>query len=120
MKTYEELKKEFENDVEELQSKCNHENISDWRIEYWAFGHVTGWQIKFCYICNKIIVRKTRCSDCGRELIKGNDVIKEVGSLSYCKECSPKAEADEKERTKIFEQDWEKLFGAGKNFGGRK
>ena len=44
MKTYKELKEEFDKKVEDLQSKCKHEDVSDWIGEYWSFAHVTGWQ----------------------------------------------------------------------------
>jgi len=58
MKTYKQLEKQFESDVEELQKNCKHEDISDWIEEWWAVGHSTGHRIKVCNICNKIIRRR--------------------------------------------------------------
>lgn len=56
MKTHNELKLEFERQVEELQNICKHEDITDWiETRNWHLGH-TGY-IKRCKICNKIILR---------------------------------------------------------------
>ena len=109
MKTYNELKEEFDKNVEDLQSKCKHEDVSDWMAEWWAIEHPTGWQVKVCNICDKVVARKTICSDCVKELIEGVDVIKTVSSSPYCEKCAPKAEAEEKERLKVFEMAYKKL-----------
>ena len=109
MKTYSELKKEFDEKVKDLQSNCKHEDVSDWIVEWWAAAHATGWQVKRCNICNKVVARKTICSDCAKELIKDVDVIKEVGGISYCEKCAPKAETEEKKRLELFDQPYEKL-----------
>lgn len=116
MKTYSELKEEFDKNVEDLQSKCKHEDVSDWIVECWAIAHVTGWQVKVCNICRKVVARKTICSNCEKELVKDVDVIKEVGGVSYCEKCAPKAEVEEKERLKTFEGNaYEKLHILVKN-----
>lgn len=108
MKTYNELKEEFDKKVEELQSKCKHEDVSDWIVELWVIS-ATGWKIKICNICKKVVVRKTECSDCKKELIEGVDVIKTLSNFSYCEKCAPKAEAEEKERLKPLENAYKKL-----------
>ena len=120
MKTYSELKEEFEKKVEDLQSKCKHEDVSDWIGEYWALTHITGWQVKVCNICDKVVARKTICSDCRKELIKGVDIIKEVSGVSYCEKCALKAEAEEKERLKHFGKQWKTLADLGKCLGCKK
>ena len=117
-KTYDELKEEFDKNVEELQTKCKHEDVSEWMDEWWAIMHSTGWVIKRCNICNKVVARKTICSGCEKELIEGVDVIKTVSSSSYCEKCAPKAEAEEKERLRIFECSCEKLINIGKGLEG--
>ena len=109
METYKELEEEFDKKVEDLQSKCKHESVSEWMDEWWAIMHSTGWTIKRCNICNKVVARKTICSSCEKVLIKDVDVIKEVGGVSYCEKCAPKAETGEKERLKDFDRSYEKL-----------
>lgn len=120
MKTYNELKKEFDKKVEDIQSKCKHEDVSDWIGESWAIAHKTGWQVKICNICNKVVARKTFCFNCETELIEGVDVIKKVSSLSYCEKCALKAETEEKERLKHFGKQWKTLTDLGKCLGCRK
>jgi len=120
MKTYNELKEEFDKNVEDLQNKCKHEDVNDWIVEWWAVAHATGWQIKVCNICNKVVARKTICSDCEKELVEGIDVIKYVSGISYCEKCAPKAEMEEKERLKHFGQQWKVLSDIGKCLGCKK
>jgi len=54
MNAYEKLKKEFEDKVIVLQSKCKHKK-STWCEEWWAIGHSTGNSVKVCDECNKKI-----------------------------------------------------------------
>jgi len=58
MKTHKQLEEQFEKDVEELQNKCKHQDVSDWMDQWWAVGHTTGYQVKVCNICNKIIEKR--------------------------------------------------------------
>ena len=109
MKTYKELKEEFDEKVKDLQSKCKHEDVSDWIVEWYAVAHPTGWQVKMCNICDKMVARKIKCVDCEKELIEGVDVIKTVSSLSYCEKCAPKAEAEEEDTHKFFEEAYKRL-----------
>ena len=109
MTTYNELKGDFDKLVEDLQSNCKHEDVSDWMDECYAVAHPTGWQVKMCNICDKMVARKTKCADCDKELIEGVDVIKIVSSLSYCEKCVPKAEAEKEDTHKFFEEAYKRL-----------
>lgn len=52
MKSYDELKKEFNKKVEELQKKCPHSETA-WAEEWWAIAHSTGYAVKYCKFCHK-------------------------------------------------------------------
>jgi len=56
MRTYEELWEEFQQKVKELQEKCNHPK-TNWMREVWAIGHSTGFAVKVCEICHKVLER---------------------------------------------------------------
>jgi len=61
LRKYDYLKKDFENVVKELQSKCKHPKKGVyWADEWWAFGHGTGRKLKICSFCNKIIETKPK------------------------------------------------------------
>ena len=96
--SYTELLKKFHKDVSNLRANCKHGDISDWIVEYWAITHPTGWQVKECNFCYKIVVRKTRCKECNKEIIEDVDVIKEVGGCWYCEKCAPDAEINLKKK----------------------
>ena len=55
--TAKDLYEKYQADMAELQSKCIHENVSDWLDEYWAPGHGTGSKVKVCEICGKTVDR---------------------------------------------------------------
>jgi len=57
METYEQLEREFDKKVKELQAKCPHKRF-EWMNEWWAIGHSTGSRVKICKRCNKILERK--------------------------------------------------------------
>ena len=57
MKTYEDLEKEFDKNVEELQKICPHENTS-WCEHWWAIGHSSGYSVLVCDNCRKTIEEK--------------------------------------------------------------
>ena len=63
MKTYDELKKEFNEKVKQLQAKCSHPRISDWMDEWWALGHPTGFLVKKCEICDLIVKRSKKTKE---------------------------------------------------------
>jgi hypothetical protein len=74
MASYEELRVEFERKVKELQARCKHERVSGWETEYWALGHPTQFEIKYCLICNLILERRTKCSVC-QEYVSDNEWV---------------------------------------------
>ena len=59
MKTYKQLKREFDKKVKELQAKCPHKRTK-WMEHWWAIGHSTGTRVKVCLRCNKILVETRR------------------------------------------------------------
>jgi len=67
MKSAQELKDKYENDLKELQNKCKHEKTV-WCIEEWAPAHRTGWEVLTCKNCWKKIERKVNCINCGKLL----------------------------------------------------
>jgi hypothetical protein len=97
------LHEDYEKKLKELQETCPHEEMSDWMEEWWAPGHSTGYQVKTCNECNKILSKKTRCSNCdenckpicGKEIIDDEIVYGDllntppVSSMPYCADCCP-------------------------------
>jgi len=79
METAKKLKEKYEKELKELQEDCKHEDISDWLTEEWAPAHSTGWLVKSCNICWKIIQRKTSCPTCKKEIVLNEDEFKSLG-----------------------------------------
>ena len=52
MVTYYELEEEFFKKVIQLQENCKHEKTT-WCEQCWAPGHLSGYKVKICDICNK-------------------------------------------------------------------
>ncbi len=89
MQTYEKLKKEFDEKVENLKKNCTHNKLSVWCEEWWAIGHETGFQVKNCKICSKIIKRRIKCFKCGNwieDYVNGDGKKRPMGEY-YCKKC---------------------------------
>ena len=59
-KSYAELKSKFDLDVAELQNNCKHEKLSDWIEHWWAVGHSSGCEVRFCENCNKMIENRKK------------------------------------------------------------
>jgi len=57
MRSYDELKEEFDRKVKELREKCDHSDVTDWIEEYWAPAHSNGCMVKICNICKKEVAR---------------------------------------------------------------
>ena len=57
MESYDQLRKEFERKVKELQKKCSNKKISDW---IWSFHDrtYTGYKIKVCDFCSKTLKKR--------------------------------------------------------------
>ena len=58
METIEQMLERHRHEVEALQEGCSHPRISDWVEEYWAPGHSTGYLVRYCKSCGKIVERK--------------------------------------------------------------
>jgi len=58
MTTYNQLKKKFEQDIKQLQKTCPHKKLSEWMDEWWGIGHGTGYTVKTCNKCKKVIKRQ--------------------------------------------------------------
>lgn len=88
------LREDFENKLKNLQENCKHEDLSNWIEEWWAPGHITGFMVKQCNTCEKIISRKTSCWECRKEIID-NDIKKGDGKTipfggNWCADCIKK------------------------------
>lgn len=68
MKTYKQLEKEFQDKVNELQSKCKHKKLSEWMECYWAPGHSSGTSSRICLICQKKVYSEypAKICKCGK------------------------------------------------------
>jgi len=66
MSELEKLRKDFETKKQELQDNCPHTELSDWMDYQWAIGHSSGYEVKVCERCEKIIKRRTGCWKCGK------------------------------------------------------
>jgi len=55
--TYRKLEIEFNTKVKELQQKCPHKQ-THWAEHWWAFGHFSGYKVKICNRCRKILEEK--------------------------------------------------------------
>ena len=54
MSQYNKLKNEFDAKVLALQGRCRHKE-SKWVLEWWAIGHSTGFEVRMCQNCGKIL-----------------------------------------------------------------
>ena len=52
-----EMRKRHKREVEEFQAKCNHPE-STWMLEQWAIAHFTGYEVRVCKVCGKILERR--------------------------------------------------------------
>jgi len=54
MENEQQMRKRHEEELDNLQKKCEHKNISDWTDYYWAPGHILG-KCRTCKFCGKIM-----------------------------------------------------------------
>ena len=57
MENITQMRKRHEEEIENLQKKCKHKQISDWTDYMWAPGHY-GMPVKYCMFCGKILKQK--------------------------------------------------------------
>ena len=57
MESFESLHKEFEKKLEELQAKCSHKKTF-WAEHYWALAHSSGYKVRVCERCHKVLEEK--------------------------------------------------------------
>ena len=90
MNDFEKLQEEFNDKINKLRETCPHTFVSEWIEEYWAIGHSTGYMIRTCNNCYKIIDRMTSCRTCHKEILEKDhiegDGIKTPLGTWYCSE----------------------------------
>jgi len=52
------MRERHKREIERLQKSCKHKKLSNWIREWWAIGHSTGYMVKTCNFCGKVIKRK--------------------------------------------------------------
>lgn len=67
------LREDYEKKLKDLQSSCNHDELSVWMDYMWAPGHYSNYKVKICNICEKQILIKIHCDACGKEIIYNDD-----------------------------------------------
>ena len=89
MTTYKQLKRKFEKDVLELKKNCKHKQLSNWKNEWWAIGHSTGFEVRSCKKCSDIIKRRTPCNKCSKitEKFINGDGRRRAWGEQLCPEC---------------------------------
>ncbi len=83
------LKEEFESDLNDLQNQCSHNSVSNWMEHFWAAGHYSGFQVKQCNDCWKIIKYKTNCIACRKQIFT-DEQVNAYQNDCLCIECLKK------------------------------
>jgi len=86
MKTAQQLRDKYEKDLENLQNTCGHHD-TDWFDETEIHGNLTGVKLKQCKTCWKVLLHKTNCESCGKEVTYE---IRDWTRAQLCPECSKK------------------------------
>ena len=86
------IERKFTAEIKRLQENCKHENLTRWQSLYWAPGHATRFEVRFCKCCGKIIKQRTWCDQCHRpvsteKMIKGNGETTPIGSFFCRRKC---------------------------------
>ena len=84
------MKERHQREIRELQENCPHKYISKWTDEWWAIAHSTGFQVKYCLDCDKIVKRRTTCCKCSKLTENYNEgdgsTYKPIGDY-WCEKC---------------------------------
>lgn len=83
------LREDYEKRLKNLQSECNHDDLSVWMDYVWAPAHYSGYQVKVCNTCEKRMLVKINCEFCEKEIIYKDDDFVSYGN-HLCKECQKK------------------------------
>ena len=89
MITAQELKDDYDKKLKKLQNECPHNNQSVWMEHYWAPAHSSGYQVKQCNDCWKILQYKYTCIACDKEFIKEEET-NQLQNDCLCDECLKK------------------------------
>lgn len=68
MENIEDMRIRHKEEIEALQSKCKHKDLSDWMNEYFAPGHSSGRIVKICNFCGQTVKTKGLYGENGREI----------------------------------------------------
>ncbi len=58
MENIKEMTERHKREIQELQDSCKHEKVSGWLDYYWAPVHSSGFQVKQCEFCGKVVQKK--------------------------------------------------------------
>ena len=113
MNEYEKLEEEFKEKVRNLQKSCNHQEVTKW-IEECGDMQYTGFTIKICKICNKVVNTKRPCTFCKKILYtedRWDDPKYNFRCGWFCsEECHQKYIKMEKERYKKLIERAKKIY----------
>ncbi len=114
--TAEEMRKRHQQELNRLKEECKHPEISDWMEEWWAPAHGTGFQVKTCKACEKVIARRTCCRKCGKSTedyqMGSGTHSRPIGSY-YCPACVERTEGEIKE-DEVSQKQMDELGKKGK------
>jgi len=89
MVTAQQMKDKFDSDLKTLQEECPHNNQSNWMEHTYAPAHFSGFQVKQCNDCWKILQYKYRCVACNKEFIT-TEKLNLYQHDCLCKDCLKK------------------------------
>lgn len=89
-KSAKELHEEYLYKRDKLQRTCKHPTLSDWIDEWWAPCHSTGFKVKICDFCAKVMHRRGFCLDCSKQ-IEDNNIFEGLTGQTSCLDCLEKS-----------------------------
>jgi hypothetical protein len=83
--------KRREKKLQKKQSRCNHNELTDWINEVFAPGYIPRYSYQRCKECEKIVNRKGLCNACNKEFIISDEKYKSLPPHDVlCMECLKK------------------------------
>ena len=58
MSSIDEMLERHKKEIEKLQAECKHEKKTGWMEHQWAIGHGSGFEVKLCEDCHKVVRRR--------------------------------------------------------------